>query len=279
MLGDAHSTNWAENFQFFINQNNPTNFQVIWERAYMLYRRIGSISHRPVPFDQVMDYSVIQKLGQEEKYAKSKVEYESRVAPKDVQSVRTEGEEILTNTVVIHFFPNSFDPMSTIERTVNGKKVEERYDPNVENVLKEIAQLAGQFGNRATIAIEGYTDGSMKGQVLGRGGQGTFPPLRAQRHQGSPDQQVQRARPQSIQRRRPGMGPTGRPAQPDQESTRRDQGAHGREGELMKDLRFALRRRLPTWQAVLMGAWASAICLVSSVVRKPGLVEERTRSP
>ncbi|HKI17831.1 MAG TPA: hypothetical protein VKA15_08115, partial [Isosphaeraceae bacterium] len=25
MLGDAHSTNWAENFQFFINENNPTN--------------------------------------------------------------------------------------------------------------------------------------------------------------------------------------------------------------------------------------------------------------
>ncbi len=164
MLGDAHSTNWAENFQFFINQNNPTNFEVIWQRAYMLYRRIGSITHRPVPFDQVMDYSVIQKLGQEEKYAKSKVEYESRVAPKDVQTVRTEGEEILTNTVVIHFFPNSFDPMSTVERTVNGKKVEERYDPNVENVLKEIAQLAGQFGT-ARIIIEGHTDGSMKGQV------------------------------------------------------------------------------------------------------------------
>ena len=165
MLGDAHSTNWAENFQFFINQNNPTNFEVIWQRAYMLYRRIGSITHRPVPFDQVMDYSVIQKLGQEEKYAKSKVEYESRVAPKDVQTVRAEsGGEILTNTVVIHFFPNSSDPMATVERTVNGKKVEERYDPNVENVLKEIAQLAGQFGT-ARIIIEGHTDASMKGQV------------------------------------------------------------------------------------------------------------------
>ncbi len=164
MLGDAHSTNWAENFQFFINQNNPTNFQRIWERAYMLYRRIGSISHRPVSFDQVMDYSIIQKLAQDEKYSTSKVEYESRVAPKDVGSVRAEGEEILTNTVVIHFFPNSFDPMSNIERLVNGKKVEERYDPNVENVLEEIAQLAGQFGS-ARIIIEGHTDSSMKGQV------------------------------------------------------------------------------------------------------------------
>ena len=69
MLGDAHSTNWAENFQFFINENNPTNFERIWQRAYLLYRRIGSITHRPVPFDQVMDFSIIQKLGQEEKYS------------------------------------------------------------------------------------------------------------------------------------------------------------------------------------------------------------------
>jgi NitT/TauT family transport system substrate-binding protein len=164
MLGDAHSTNWAENFQFFINENNPTNFERIWQRAYMLYRRIGSISHRPVPFDQVMDFSIIQKLAQDEKYSTSKVEYESKVAPKELRTVRAEGEEILTNTVVIHFFPNSFDPMATIERTVNGKKVEERYDANVENVLEEIAQLAGQFGS-ARIIIEGHTDASMKGQV------------------------------------------------------------------------------------------------------------------
>jgi NitT/TauT family transport system substrate-binding protein len=164
MLGDAHSTNWAENFQFFINENNPTNFERIWQRAYLLYRRIGSISHRPVPFDQVMDYSIIQKLGQDEKYSSSKVEYESKVPPKDLQAVRAEGDEILTNTVVIHFFPNNSDPFNTVTRTVKGKPVEERYDPNVENVLEEIAQLAGQFGT-ARIIIEGHTDSSMKGQV------------------------------------------------------------------------------------------------------------------
>jgi len=164
MLGDAHSTNWAENFQFLINENNPTNFERIWQRAYLLYRRIGSISHRPVPFDQVMDFSVIQKLGQDAKYASSKVEYETKVAPKELQAVRAEGDEILTNTVVIHFFPNSWDPFNTVSRTVNGKAVEERYDPNVENVLEEIAQLAGQFGT-ARIIIEGHTDSSMKGQV------------------------------------------------------------------------------------------------------------------
>ncbi len=164
MLGDAHSTNWAENFQFFINENNPTNFERIWQRSYLLYRRIGSITHRPLRFDQVMDFSIIQKLGADSKYASSKVEYESKVAPKDIQTVRAEGDEILTNTVVIHFFPNSSDPFNTVSRVINGKSVEERYDPNVENVLKEIAELAGQFGT-ARIIIEGHTDSSMKGQV------------------------------------------------------------------------------------------------------------------
>ena len=78
--------------------------------------------------------------------------------------MRAEGDEILTNTVVIHFFPNSWDPFNTVSKTINGKSVEERYDPNVENVLEEIAQLAGQFGT-ARIIIEGHTDSTMKGQV------------------------------------------------------------------------------------------------------------------
>jgi len=56
MFADAHNTNWAENFQFFLNQNNPTNFERVWVQAYYLYRRIGSISHSPVSFDKVMDY-------------------------------------------------------------------------------------------------------------------------------------------------------------------------------------------------------------------------------
>ena len=111
-----------------------------------------------------MDFSIIQKLGQDEKYASSTVEYETKVPPKELQTVRAEGEEILTNTVVIHFFPNSWDPFNSVSRMTKGKAVEERYDPNVENVLEEIAQLAGQFGT-ARIIIEGHTDSSMKGQV------------------------------------------------------------------------------------------------------------------
>ena len=59
MLGDAHSTNHAENREFFLNQNNPTNFERTWNTAYYLYKRIGVVGEK-VDFDQVMDFSMIQ---------------------------------------------------------------------------------------------------------------------------------------------------------------------------------------------------------------------------
>ena len=62
MFGDAHTTNWAENCEFFLNQNNPTNFERTWNTAYYLYKQIDAVTQQ-TPFDQVMDFSVIQKLG------------------------------------------------------------------------------------------------------------------------------------------------------------------------------------------------------------------------
>jgi NitT/TauT family transport system substrate-binding protein len=163
MLGDSHSTNWAENYQFFLNKNNPANFERIWKQAYWLYRRIGSVSHKPVPFDQVMDFSIIQKLGEEEKYSSQNDEYRVQFAPRSTGDIRGE-EEILTNTVVIHFFPNSWDLQKKVTERQGDKDVERLYDPNVEFVLEEIAKLAGQFGT-ARIIIEGHTDSSMQGKV------------------------------------------------------------------------------------------------------------------
>ncbi len=164
MMADAHSTNWAENYQFFINRNNPSNFERLWKQAYRLYRKVGTITHPAVPFDQVMDFSVIQKLGKEPKYGETKDEYDRPLPPKSLSAIRAENEEILTNTVVIHFFPNSADFRKLITRKIDGKAVEEPYDPRADLVLDEVATLAKQFGN-ARIVIEGHTDGSMKGQI------------------------------------------------------------------------------------------------------------------
>ncbi len=163
MLGDAHNTNFAENKEFFLNQNNPANFERTWETAYYLYKRIAQVTNK-VPFDQVVDFSVIQKLGKEPKYANQKDEYAIQFTPKTVGAIQAESGEILTKTVVIHFFPNSFDLEATVDRPEGAKVSKVLYDPNVPFILEEIGKLAGQYG-AARIVIEGHTDGSMKGSI------------------------------------------------------------------------------------------------------------------
>ena len=111
-----------------------------------------------------MDFTIIQKLGSEQKYASQKNEYDIHFAPASAGSVAGEKDEILTKTVVIHFFPNSWDLNKKIMKPADGKDVEELYDPNVTFVVEEVGKLAGQFG-AARIVIEGHTDGSMRGQV------------------------------------------------------------------------------------------------------------------
>ncbi len=161
MLADAHATNYAENREFFLNQNNPTNFERTWNTAYFLYRRIGSVSGNPVPFDQVMDFSVLQKLASEPFYANQKNEYQVQFVPTSATQVQAESDEILTKTIVIQFYPNSDDIEKMIVKTEGGKNDQVLYDPNVPAVLEEAGKLSGQFG-AARIVLEGHTDGSMK---------------------------------------------------------------------------------------------------------------------
>ncbi len=163
MQGDAHSTNWAENQEFFLNQNNPTNFERTWNTAYYLYKRVGVVSDK-TEFDQVMDFTVLQKLGKEAKYSGQKNEYDVQFAPATAASIQGESDEILTKTVVIHFFSNSWDLSKKVTESVDGKDVEKLYDPNAAFVVEEIGKMAGQFG-AARIVIEGHTDSSMKGRV------------------------------------------------------------------------------------------------------------------
>ena len=163
MLGDAHSTNWAENYQFFLNKNNPANFERVWNQAYYIYKKMKKVTHKRVKFDKVMDFSIIEKLGKEEKYSSQVDEYTVPFIKTATSEVRG-AEEILTNTVVIHFYPNSSDLFRKVTKNVNGKEVQTMYDPKVKFVLEEIGKLAGQFGT-ARIIVEGHTDSSMRGQA------------------------------------------------------------------------------------------------------------------
>ncbi len=166
MLGDAHNTNWAENFQFFLNQNNPTNFEHVWKNAYALYShpQINAIKHQPhVPFDQVMDFTVIKKLGQDAKYSGQKDRGRiTSVAPLPVPAEGT--PEILGSRFSILFYPNSADLHKKVLRKKDGKEFEEPNDPNVDETLGRIAQQIETFG-ATRVVIEGHTDNSMKSQV------------------------------------------------------------------------------------------------------------------
>lgn len=163
MLGDAHWTNYAENRQFFLNANNPTNFERTYETAAYLYKQIGVIDEE-VPFDKLVDFSFIKKLGKEKKYADQQDEYSVRFTPAAATSIQAEANEILTKTVKIHFYPNSYDLDKKVRRKVNGKEVEVLYDPSAPDVVQEVGKLAGQYG-AARIVIEGHTDASMKGKI------------------------------------------------------------------------------------------------------------------
>jgi ABC-type nitrate/sulfonate/bicarbonate transport system substrate-binding protein/enamine deaminase RidA (YjgF/YER057c/UK114 family) len=163
MLADAHSTNYAENREFFMNQNNPANFERTWNTAYLLYRKMNRIT-QPVSFDKVMDFTILQKLENEEPFKSSRNEYQINFAAKTVQSIKAEGSEILTKVVTLHFYPNSWDLRKTITVRENGKDIVKPYEPGVDAVLEEVGKLAAQYG-AANIVVEGHTDGSMRNQV------------------------------------------------------------------------------------------------------------------
>jgi NitT/TauT family transport system substrate-binding protein len=161
MLGDAHNTNVTENREFFLNANNPANFQRTFETAYFLYRKVGALSGDAVAFDDIFDGAPLVKLAKEPKYANQKNEYQIQFVPTTAMSVQAENSEILTKAVVIQFYPNSDSIFKKVSKAADGKTVEELYDPNVSNVIEEVGRLAGQYG-AARIVIEGHTDGSMR---------------------------------------------------------------------------------------------------------------------
>ncbi len=162
MLQDAHLTNFAENKEFFLNANNPSNFERTWKNINFVYRELGLIDS-PVPFDRVMDFTVIKQLQTEGKFKNHKDEYKSNFVPSSFAKVRSESP-ILTQTIRINFYPNS-DNILEPRHDENGNPIPGTlYDPSAEASVEKAARLAGQFDS-SLIAIVGHSDSSMKGQV------------------------------------------------------------------------------------------------------------------
>jgi NitT/TauT family transport system substrate-binding protein len=162
MRNDAHPTNFAENVQFFLNSSNPTNFERTWKNASYVYRELGRIN-APIPFDQVMDFSYIQKLQEKGAFANQKDESIATFTPSSFRKVPAEAP-ILTQTIRINFYPNSANPYEPARDDAGNPIAGKLYDPNVSATLEQVARLSGQFA-RAVILIEGHTDSSMKGRV------------------------------------------------------------------------------------------------------------------
>lgn len=143
MFGDAHLTNYAENAQFFLNVNNPSNFENTWDNITTIYGEAGYLP-TAVGFDKVMDPRTLEKVGPD--YQDSKNEYTDTYSPVKLTAEQMEGKEILTRTVRISFAPNRSD-------------VDSKYDPNADQIIQDIGRLASQFGD-SSIAIIGHADRS-----------------------------------------------------------------------------------------------------------------------
>lgn len=147
--GDAHLTNYRENANFFLDAMNPSNFEVVWNRASTIYKSLGAIDD-PVPAAKVKAAAVLAKMAPQYKDVRDLSQPAFRPGTL-FRSAEAETGEILTKSVIISFEPN--------KASLNPE-----YDAKIPAMLEEIGKMAGSFGN-AYIVIEGNTDASRKGVV------------------------------------------------------------------------------------------------------------------
>lgn len=162
MEQDSYPTNFAENQNFFLNKNSPTNFERTWKNIIHVYREIGQIG-TPVRFDEVVDFSIIKKFADKNMFPDQKNIQVSHFVSTSYKKVSAEAP-VLTQTVRINFYPNS-DNIYEPEHDEFGQALQNSlYDPSVDATLEKIARMVGQY-DRAQVAIVGHTDSSMKGKV------------------------------------------------------------------------------------------------------------------
>ncbi|HNV68220.1 MAG TPA: phosphate ABC transporter substrate-binding/OmpA family protein, partial [Candidatus Ozemobacteraceae bacterium] len=162
MQNDAHSTNFAENRDFFLNANNATNFERTWNNICFVYKEIGLMDNL-VPFDQVMDFSIVKKLAEEGKFKEQQNEYVSRFVPTTYNKVQAEAP-IITQTVRINFYPNSANIYEPKHDDIGRPMPNTLYDESIDATLEKVGRLVGAY-DRAVVAIVGHTDASMKGKI------------------------------------------------------------------------------------------------------------------
>ncbi|PKL50973.1 MAG: hypothetical protein CVV42_01340 [Candidatus Riflebacteria bacterium HGW-Riflebacteria-2] len=162
MEADAHSTNFAENFGFFLNANSPTNFERTWKNITYIYQQAGLVKEE-MPFSQIMDFSILKEIETSGQFKHQKDSYVSKFVPTTFKKVNAEAP-IITQTVRINFYPNSANIYEPAHDLSGVPMPNTLYDPNIEATLERVARLSGAY-ERAVVAIVGHTDSSMKGKI------------------------------------------------------------------------------------------------------------------
>jgi len=111
---------------------NPSNFEVVWNRASTIYKSLGAIS-APVAPAKVKAANLLAKLAQEYRDVRD-LSQPTFKAGMIFKTAEADAGEILTKAVIVQFEPNkaSLNPA---------------YDASIPSVLEEIGKLAGAFGN------------------------------------------------------------------------------------------------------------------------------------
>ncbi len=159
MVNDAHSTNFPENKDFFLNANSPTNFERSWKNINFVYRELGLIG-TPARFDEVMDFTIVKQLDREGVFKHQAEPARAVFAPTSYKKLSAEAP-IVTQTIRINFYPNSSNLYEPQHDDLGNALASTLYDPSVDATLEKVARLVGQY-DRAVIAILGHTDSSMK---------------------------------------------------------------------------------------------------------------------
>ncbi len=154
MMKDAHLTGFEENLKFFLDKDNPTNFERTWAQASYVYKAYGSIGS-PVRAEDVKDAGVLFQMKQEGKFAHQKDKYTKQFPSRSPTGLNVEANPILTKAIMVHFAPNSWTLDPAVEPGLDGK-------------IEEIGRLAGKFG-AARIVIEGNVDTSRKLEIQRQG--------------------------------------------------------------------------------------------------------------
>jgi outer membrane protein OmpA-like peptidoglycan-associated protein len=147
--GDAHLTNYRENSNFFLDPLNPSNFEIVWNRASTIYKSLGAID-APVLSARVKSASLLAKMSEEYKDVRDLAQPSFKPGA-IFKNAEADAGDILTKSVIISF-------------EANKSALNPIYDPTIPTVMEEVGKLAGEFGN-AYIVVEGNTDASKKGIV------------------------------------------------------------------------------------------------------------------